>query len=525
MFYCYDLEGNLSSIADESGQEIVSYQHTAGGKLKTVLHQSGIRTDYGYDTAGNLTHLQTRTAAGGILCDLEYEYDLNGNRIAKTGTMALPDGSGQIRSQMRSIRYTYDSMSRLLSETEGGREDRYSYDLCGNRLEKVSGGERESCVYNSKNQLTERRNGSGNWSYVLDLQGNLLKESGPKETLRYEYNPRNQQSKVYSGERCIQENLYDGENLRAGMTEHGRRSTFLFMNREIVAELNASDTPESRFIRGYGAVTLEHNGKRYGIHHDEQLSIGWITGADGTVENAYEYDAFGNLLRSRGNVPNRLLYGGQQYDPEVGQYYLRARYYNPVVGRFTQEDPYRGEGLNLYAYCANNPVTYYDPSGYACSFNAQAEENAGRENATLQETKKSGLPEWLKELFDKGNRFNKENRKKYPYNEVELKGDKKNFVVDSYIPGKEIVSRKYTQFSDIKESTGIGYVNELAYKYSPGSVISDSPFNPNALKGSTLQGDMILEVPVQNNPTPQSVLNSATNKGITIRDVLGKEYN
>ena len=50
--------------------------------------------------AGNLTHLQTSTAAGGILCDLKYEYDLNGNRTAKRGTMALPDGSGQIRSQL-----------------------------------------------------------------------------------------------------------------------------------------------------------------------------------------------------------------------------------------------------------------------------------------------------------------------------------------------------------------------------------------------------------------------------------------
>ena len=384
LLYHYDLEGNLSSIADESGQEIVSYQHTAGGKLKTILHQSGIRTDYGYDIAGNLTHLKTRTAAGGILCDLEYEYDLNGNRTAKIGTMALPDGSGQIKSQLRSIRYTYDSMSRLLSETEGGREDRYSYDLCGNRLEKVSGGERESYVYNSKNQLTERRNGTGSWRYVFDPQGNLVQELGPKETLRYEYNPRSQQSKVYSGSRCIQENLYDGENLRAGITEHGKRSTFLFMNREIIGELNASDTLKSRFIRGYGAAALEYAGKQYGIHHDEQLSTGWITDADGTAENAYEYDAFGNLLRSQGNVLNRLLYGGQQYDPEVGQYYLRARYYNPVVGRFTQEDPYRGDGLNLYAYCANNPVTYYDPSGYVCNFNAQAEENAVRENATLQ---------------------------------------------------------------------------------------------------------------------------------------------
>ena len=36
-----------------------------------------------------------------------------------------------------------------------------------------------------------------------------------------------------------------------------------------------------------------------------------------------------------------------------------------MVGRFLQEDTYRGDGLNLYAYCANNPVMYYDPSGYA----------------------------------------------------------------------------------------------------------------------------------------------------------------
>lgn len=55
----------------------------------------------------------------------------------------------------------------------------------------------------------------------------------------------------------------------------------------------------------------------------------------------------------------------KKYDGIAGQYYLRARFYNPVVGRFTQEDVYRGDGLNLYAYCGNNPVGYYDPSGYS----------------------------------------------------------------------------------------------------------------------------------------------------------------
>ena len=58
------------------------------------------------------------------------------------------------------------------------------------------------------------------------------------------------------------------------------------------------------------------------------------------------------------------MYAGQQYDGWSEQYYLRARYYNPKLGRFMQEAPYLGDGLNLYAYCANNPVKYYDPSGY-----------------------------------------------------------------------------------------------------------------------------------------------------------------
>jgi len=70
------------------------------------------------------------------------------------------------------------------------------------------------------------------------------------------------------------------------------------------------------------------------------------------------------------------LYTGQQYDQEMGQYYLRARYYNPVIGRFTQEDVYRGDGLNLYTYCKNNPVTYYDPSGFC------GEDNCGGRDKT-----------------------------------------------------------------------------------------------------------------------------------------------
>ena len=73
------------------------------------------------------------------------------------------------------------------------------------------------------------------------------------------------------------------------------------------------------------------------------------------------------------------------------EYYLRARFYNPVIARFTQEDTYRGDGLNLYAYCQNNPVFYTDPSGYAakaiCDAKADAyrQKQANGEQLTRQE--------------------------------------------------------------------------------------------------------------------------------------------
>jgi len=66
----------------------------------------------------------------------------------------------------------------------------------------------------------------------------------------------------------------------------------------------------------------------------------------------------------------------------TGQYYLRARYYNPVLGWLMQEDTYQCDGLNLYAYCKNNPVVYYNPSGY-CGENSGAIAGDGDEVETI----------------------------------------------------------------------------------------------------------------------------------------------
>ena len=105
--------------------------------------------------------------------------------------------------------------------------------------------------------------------------------------------------------------------------------------------------------------------------------------------------------------------------------------------------------------------------------------------------------------------------------------------LDSYNPrAKEIVSRKRTQLWRISEETAIGYLKELSEKYSPGSVIADVPSNRvganagifEANGGKTLHGQMILEVPVQEEKVPERVLKYARDKNIQIRDIEGKEY-
>jgi len=139
---------------------------------------------------------------------------------------------------------------------------------------------------------------------------------------------------------------------------------------------------------------------------------------------------------------------------------------------------------------------------------------------------KSSLPEWLKKRFQAGEDFNKANRARYPYNEVEVVDAEGNkFRVDSYDPVKgEIVSRKFTQLSDVQENTVIKYLNEMGRKYPSGAEITDSPFNSEVLRGGFFEGDLVLEVPVQIKPIPQAVLDAARKKGITIRDVTGRIY-
>ena len=90
-----------------------------------------------------------------------------------------------------------------------------------------------------------------------------------------------------------------------------------------------------------------------------------------TVVKSYKYDAFGNEIGINMADTNPFRYCAQYYDKESGTIYLRARYYAPGQGRFTQQDswayadPNNPSSLNLYIYCWNDPIQYYDPSGHS----------------------------------------------------------------------------------------------------------------------------------------------------------------
>jgi RHS repeat-associated protein len=88
----------------------------------------------------------------------------------------------------------------------------------------------------------------------------------------------------------------------------------------------------------------------------------------GSVTDSYEYDAFGNEFTVSGSTPNEMMYRGEQYDPDLGLYYLRARYYNPLTGRFMSRDPEGGNlgdprSLHKYLYAGGDPVNRIDPQG------------------------------------------------------------------------------------------------------------------------------------------------------------------
>ena len=101
--------------------------------------------------------------------------------------------------------------------------------------------------------------------------------------------------------------------------------------------------------------------------YDGHGSVRQLTDVSASVTDTYDYDAFGNLIHRSGTTSNDYLYTGEQFDANLGFYYLRARYMDPWVGRFMSLDSFEGSldplSLHKYLYAGSDPVNKSDPSG------------------------------------------------------------------------------------------------------------------------------------------------------------------
>jgi len=95
--------------------------------------------------------------------------------------------------------------------------------------------------------------------------------------------------------------------------------------------------------------------------YDGLGSTAGLTDGSGDVVDGYSYEVFGATRSHSGASDNPWLFTGEQLDADSDMYYLRARYYDPAIGRFLSQDPLPAG--HSYVYGANNPVRYVDPSG------------------------------------------------------------------------------------------------------------------------------------------------------------------
>ena len=271
-------------------------------------------------------------------------------------------------------------MYRLTSETitEGEKVTvyTYAYDNVSNRILKTENGAATEYVYNALNQLVS----DSNTSYEYDLNGNLVRVIGSAQSALYEYNSENKLIKatVQNGVLVTEETYtYDYSGNRTSKTTHrsdGVTEYVKYLNdnsslTNVLAEIDEDGTAKCTYTIGADLISQERDGKVSVYLYDGHGSVVGLANESGVVTDTYAYDAFGNLLKSKGSTKNCYRYCGEQFDETTGLYYLRARYMDTSTGRFISQDSYAGSisepvSLHKYLYANANPVSNSDPSGY-----------------------------------------------------------------------------------------------------------------------------------------------------------------
>jgi RHS repeat-associated protein len=271
------------------------------------------------------------------------------------------------------VNWSYDGIYRLTNETIASDPSQvngsvaYGLDPVGNRLSDTSslaGINSGSFGYNADDEVNTE---------TYDNNGNTLSAGGKNFT----YDAENHLTGMNVGGAVVSI-VYDAFGNRVAKTVNGVTTQYL-----VEDDVNPTGYPQVLDELTGGAVTRTYT---YGLQRisENQVADGaWtpsfygydgggnvrqLTNVSGSVTDTYEYDAFGNKINSTGTTPNNYLYRAEQYDSDLGLYYLRARYYNPLTGRFLSRDPEDGKAfdpasLHKYVYAGGDPLNVIDPSG------------------------------------------------------------------------------------------------------------------------------------------------------------------
>ena len=386
--YEYDGEMRLTKVK-ETGEETVSYTYDRNGNKKSETLANGVVSTYDYNSANRIVKLVNKKG-NSTISSYEYSYYLDGSDACKKTTE-----NGIIET----TEYEYDGLKRLTNEEvkKGNTTDTYSYeyDDYGNRSKMTATGtEIYETVYDY----------SLNGKYTALLQKEVKsveKESNPldlnsnvKQTV-YTYDANgNQITKTAEGK--TETNTYDGLNQLIGFTDGETTASYAYNvdglryekivdgqrinhvwdgSKQIIADVIDNQFYEADcYIRGTNLVAKYNyrNGNKSEYTYYTQNAHGDVvnlTNANGEVTKTYKYNAFGVEKDISESDTNAFRYCGEYYDSESGTIYLRARYYDPTIGRFISRDSFAGKNedplsLNLYTYCANNPIVNIDPTGH-----------------------------------------------------------------------------------------------------------------------------------------------------------------
>ena len=271
-------------------------------------------------------------------------------------------------------------------------KEAYTYDKVGNRLTEDKGDTKTTYDYNGLDQVktsTTWKDGTvqENKQYVYDKNGNEIGQTNGKtgEILYRTYDAENRLTEVSVNKdgknAVVQQNRYNGDGQRIQRVEGDQTTNYYYQDGVASYTTDGKGEQTSQDLLGtdgnvIGTQRYTGNDTAYYVYNkDVQGSTTNLLKDDGKADVSYRYEDFGETTSVGENTSgNETCYTGGRYDETTGLYYLNARYYNPEDGRFLSEDTYCGETKepdtqHLYAYCANNPVNYVDPSGHKYSVN------------------------------------------------------------------------------------------------------------------------------------------------------------